>query len=150
EKVPMSLKWRNLLISVGVGAVVTLIALAASSGRTFDSIADYFIKESYHLAGGKNIVNVILVDFRGFDTLLEITVLGIASLGIYALIKIELGEGILGDRDRYEGAYLPNSNDVILRTISKVVIFIVVTFSWFLFNSGHHEPGGGFIGGLMT
>lgn len=150
EKVPMSLKWKNLLISVGVGAVVTLIALAASSGRTFDSIADYFIKESYHLAGGKNIVNVILVDFRGFDTLLEIMVLGIASLGIYALIKVDLGEGVIGERDRYEGAYLPNSNDVILRTISKVVVFIVVTFSWFLFNSGHHEPGGGFIGGLMT
>lgn len=143
----MSLKWKNLLISIGVGAVVTLIALAASSGRTFDSIADYFIKESYNSAGGKNIVNVILVDFRGFDTLLEIMVLGIASLGIYALIKVDLGEGVIGERDRYEGAYLPNSNDVILRTISKVVVFIVVTFSWFLFNSGHHEPGGGFIGG---
>ena len=74
-------------------------------------------------------------------------VLGIASLGIYALIKVDLGEGVIGERDRYEGAYLPNSNDVILRTISKVVVFIVVTFSWFLFNSGHHEPGGGFIGG---
>lgn len=150
EKVPMGLKWRNLLISAGVGVVVTLIALAASTGRSFDSIADFFIKESYPSAGGKNIVNVILVDFRGFDTLLEIMVLGIASLGIYALIRVDLGEQLLGQRDPYQEVYLPSRNDVILRTVSKVVIFIVVAFSWYLFSAGHNEPGGGFIGGLMT
>lgn len=150
EKVPMGLKWRNLLISAGVGIVVTLIALAASSGRSFDSIADFFIKESYPSAGGKNIVNVILVDFRGFDTLLEIMVLGIASLGIYALIRVDMGEQLLGQRDPYQEVYLPSRNDVILRTVSKVVIFIVVAFSWYLFSAGHNEPGGGFIGGLMT
>ncbi|WP_281888938.1 Na+/H+ antiporter subunit A [Paenibacillus sp. YYML68] len=83
----------NLIISIGVGVIVTLIALSAGSERKFESIADYYVKESYNLAGGKNIVNVILVDFRGFDTLLEIMVLGIASLGIYALIKLRLGRG---------------------------------------------------------
>jgi multicomponent Na+:H+ antiporter subunit A len=61
-----------------------------------------------------------------------------------------LGEQLLGQRDPYQEVYLPSRNDVILRTVSKVVIFIVVTFSWYLFSAGHNEPGGGFIGGLMT
>lgn len=55
------------------------------------------MKESYQLAGGKNVVNVILVDFRGFDTMLEIVVLAIASFGIYAMIKLQLepeGDGV--------------------------------------------------------
>lgn len=80
----------NALIAVGVGTVVTWIALGANGDRTIQTIADYYVEESYVLAGGKNIVNVILVDFRGFDTLLEIMVLGIAALGIYSLIKLRL------------------------------------------------------------
>jgi len=81
-------KAANLLVSIGVGATVALVALAASGANDFRSIADYYLEESYHLGGGKNVVNVILVDFRGFDTLLEIMVLGIASLGIYAMIRL--------------------------------------------------------------
>lgn len=78
----------NLLISIGVGLVVMITALCASGARLFDSIADYYVANSHDLGGGNNVVNVILVDFRGFDTMLEITVLGIASLGIYAMIKL--------------------------------------------------------------
>ncbi|WP_238392358.1 Na+/H+ antiporter subunit A [Paenibacillus antri] len=81
-------KLTNAVVSVGVGAIVAIAALAASGTNGFESIADYYLEESYHLGGGKNVVNVILVDFRGFDTLLEIMVLGIASLGIYAMIKL--------------------------------------------------------------
>lgn len=150
EHVPLSFKWMNALISIGVGVVVTLIALGATSGRMFEPISDFFLKESYLSAGGKNVVNVILVDFRGFDTLLEITVLCIASLGIYAMIKIDPGDAILGQREMRLDITLPNSNDVILRTISKVVIFIVLTFALYLFLAGHNSTGGGFIGGLMT
>lgn len=78
----------NLLISIGVGLIVMLIALAASGSRLFETIAGYYIENSYKLAGGDNVVNVILVDFRGFDTMLEITVLGIASLGIFTMIRL--------------------------------------------------------------
>ncbi|KKO52375.1 Na+/H+ antiporter subunit A [Paenibacillus sp. DMB20] len=150
EEVPLRFKWTNALISIGVGVTVTLIALGASSARMFEPISDFFIKESYESAGGKNVVNVILVDFRGFDTMLEIMVLGIAALGIYALIKIDPGDVILGKREKRLDIMLPHSNDVILRTISKVVIFIVLTFAVYLFLSGHNSTGGGFIGGLMT
>lgn len=80
----------NLIVSAGVGIIVTLIAFSSLSTKMFDPISQFFLKASYDEAGGKNVVNVILVDFRGFDTLLEILVLGIASLGVYALIKLRL------------------------------------------------------------
>ncbi|MFS0727390.1 Na+/H+ antiporter subunit A [Paenibacillus sp. 1P07SE] len=88
EKSSRAMRTFKIMISGGVGLVVTLIALAVSNHQLFDSISDYFVEEAYASAGGKNIVNVILVDFRGFDTFLEIMVLGAASLAIYALIKV--------------------------------------------------------------
>lgn len=79
----------NLIISLGVGCTVTILALSAQGNRLFEPISSYFEK-SYELAGAKNMVNAILVDFRGFDTLLEILVLSIAGLGVYTLIKLRL------------------------------------------------------------
>lgn len=92
QRLPKKFKFRmnNFLISLGVGVTVTLVALSSHSTKLFDSITQYFVENSYTEAGGKNIVNVILVDFRGFDTLFEITVLGIAAFGIYAMIKLRL------------------------------------------------------------
>ena len=78
------------VVSIGVGAMVTLVALSAHSQKLIDSISTYYKETVYSLAGGGNIVNVILVDYRGFDTLFEITVLGIAGMGIYAMIKLRL------------------------------------------------------------
>lgn len=152
-----SLRFRlsHFLISLGVGVMVTLLALSAGSQRPFESIAEFFLEQSYELGGGKNVVNVILVDFRGFDTMLEITVLGIAALGIFSMIRLSMApdhpaarlSGALTDNRR---SRLPSSNDVILKTTSKVIIFIILTFSLFLFLAGHNHPGGGFIGGLIT
>lgn len=79
----------NVIISVGFGTMMTLIGISAHSSNWFDSIAEYFIKTSHSLGGGDNVVNVILVDMRGLDTMFEITVLGIASLAIYSLVKIK-------------------------------------------------------------
>ncbi|WP_332648975.1 Na+/H+ antiporter subunit A [Lysinibacillus sp. 54212] len=78
------------IIAVGVGAMVTLLALSSHSQKLVESISDYYKETVYSEAGGGNIVNVILVDYRGFDTLFEITVLGIAGMGIYAMIKLRL------------------------------------------------------------
>lgn len=78
------------LIAIGVGAMVTLLALSAHSQKLVGSISDYYKETVYSEAGGGNIVNVILVDYRGFDTLFEITVLAIAGMGIYAMIKLRL------------------------------------------------------------
>lgn len=82
----------NAVISIVIGAIVTIIALIAYSHRYYPSIADYYIKNVYTLGAGKNMVNVILVDFRGFDTLFESSVLGIAGIGIYTLIKLRKGK----------------------------------------------------------
>ncbi|KPN14426.1 cation:proton antiporter [Bacillus australimaris] len=82
-------KMTNFIISLGVGVIVTCLAFASTSQQSLDTISTYFIENSYKLAGGDNIVNVILVDFRGFDTLFEITVLAIAALGVYGLLKTQ-------------------------------------------------------------
>lgn len=153
EKEKASFKWLNLIAAVGVGLTMTLIALAAMGSSPFAPISEFFLKESYSLAGGKNVVNVILVDFRGFDTLFEIMVLGIASLGIYALVHLRMESGRVPPAAKNKpAAYLfpLRSNDVILRTMSKVIVVIILTFSLYLFFAGHNHPGGGFIGALMT
>lgn len=156
----LKFKLTNFLVSLGVGVMVTLIALSAlseGSSHPFESISKFFLEASYTLAGGKNVVNVILVDFRGFDTMLEIVVLGIASLAIYAMIRLNLGED--GEQVPPHAGPVVNqglrrtvlrSNDVILRTTSSAAVFIILTFALYLFFAGHNMPGGGFIGGLMT
>lgn len=80
-------KLSNAIIALGVGTTLTLIGLSAYGHKIFDPIADYF-KDAYELAGAKNIVNALLVDFRAFDTMLEIVVLFSAGIGIYTLIKL--------------------------------------------------------------
>ncbi|WP_411345428.1 Na+/H+ antiporter subunit A [Paenibacillus sp. WLX1005] len=167
-------RWLNTIIAIGVGVIMTLVSLAASGSSSFDSIASYFVENSHDLGGGDNVVNVILVDFRGFDTFLEITVLSIAALGIFSMIqlqmkvrdtgarilyvkpKIELAPSVPIGRTRKEtrtiseNMNLFKSNDVILATGTKVIVFIILTFALYLFFAGHNNPGGGFIGGLMA
>ena len=93
NKEGIGFKLGNLLISIGVGAIVTVIALSAHSNKMFESISQYYVENTYKEAAGENMVNVILVDFRGFDTLFELAVLGIAALGIFAMIKLRANRG---------------------------------------------------------
>jgi multicomponent Na+:H+ antiporter subunit A len=86
----MRFKLGNALISIGVGVVVTLFAISSYSSKMFESISKYYIENTHDKAGGENMVNVILVDFRGFDTMFEICVLAIAALGIFSMIKLRL------------------------------------------------------------
>ncbi|WP_062109447.1 Na+/H+ antiporter subunit A [Bacillus niameyensis] len=86
----MRFKLTNAIVAAGVGIVVTIIALSAHSNKLFKSISEYYIENTADKAGGGNMVNVILVDFRGFDTMFEIAVLGIAALGVYGMIKLRL------------------------------------------------------------
>lgn len=92
EKVSSKTKITNAIISVGTGAVVVLVALAVVNYDRFDSISSFF-EDAYELAGGANIVNAILGDFRGFDTMLEVVVLFIAGLGVYTMIKLRAKKG---------------------------------------------------------
>ncbi|AXI10797.1 Na+/H+ antiporter subunit A [Oceanobacillus zhaokaii] len=92
EDSPRRTKSINLLISILVGTIFVIVALAVQNGKLFESISSYF-ENSYELAGAKNIVNAILSDFRGFDTMLEVVVLLIAGIGIFTLIKFKAGKG---------------------------------------------------------
>ena len=86
-----STRLRDALIAISVGSLMTCLVLAATSTDFHPSISNYFIEHSEIDAHGRNIVNVILVDFRGFDTMGEITVLAVAGVGAYALIKLREG-----------------------------------------------------------
>jgi multicomponent Na+:H+ antiporter subunit A len=80
-------KRRDALVAGFVGCLMAALALAAQTVETEWVLTDYFAENTYRLAHGHNIVNVILVDFRGFDTLFEITVLSVAAIGVYGLLK---------------------------------------------------------------
>ncbi|MFZ9913222.1 MAG: hydrogen gas-evolving membrane-bound hydrogenase subunit E [Ilumatobacteraceae bacterium] len=77
----------RLGIAVGVGIVVPLFLLAARASRIRPSPAQEYFARSLDEAGGRNVVNVILVDFRGFDTMGEIVVLAVAALGVVNLVR---------------------------------------------------------------
>ncbi|OZB34936.1 MAG: monovalent cation/H+ antiporter subunit A, partial [Pseudomonas sp. 34-62-33] len=76
---------RDLVLALGSGTMVAMLTYAVLT-RPYQSISSFFLENSVSGGGGTNVVNVILVDFRGFDTLGEITVLAIAAIGIYALL----------------------------------------------------------------
>jgi multicomponent Na+:H+ antiporter subunit A len=82
----------DAVIALSAGAMMTLLVLVATSVEQFPPISGYFAENSYRLGHGRNIVNVILVDFRALDTMGEITVLSLAGVGVFALLKLRLGK----------------------------------------------------------
>jgi len=138
---------RDLGIASTLGIVVASICYALLT-RPLESISDFFIANAKTGGGGTNVVNVILVDFRGFDTLGEITVLGIAALGIFKVLsRIPLfmpasdGEGRPWARERHP---------ILLASISHSLLPLALLVSAYIFLRGHNLPGGGFIAGLVT
>ena len=96
----------------------------------------------------QNVVNVILVDFRGFDTFGEITVLGIAAMGIYALLKdLKLTSPRADSTGR---PWARDAHPLVLVTISRPLLPLALLVSVYIFLRGHNLPGGGFIAGLVT
>lgn len=78
----------DAIVAASFGLMMTLMVLAAQEQSWAPSIASYFVEQSYPEGKGRNIVNVILVDFRALDTLGEIFVLGLAAMGVYSMIKL--------------------------------------------------------------
>lgn len=85
------LRTLHAVVAGVVGLMMTLLVLSTVEVSLFPSISDYFVENSVSLAHGRNIVNVILVDFRGIDTLGEITVLAVAAAGVFAILKYKRG-----------------------------------------------------------
>ncbi|NRH29353.1 monovalent cation/H+ antiporter subunit A [Pseudomonas sp. MS19] len=138
---------RDFVLAIGGGVTVAMLAFAVLT-RPYDSIAGFFLANSMSGGGGSNVVNVILVDFRGFDTLGEISVLAIAGVGIYAMLDgLKLIQPI-ADADGRNWAR--DRHPLILATLSRVLLPMALLISVFIFLRGHNLPGGGFIAGLVT
>lgn len=88
---PSPTRFLDLLVAIGGGMLMTALVLIVTARPLVPHISDYFAQNSLLLANGRNVVNVILVDFRGLDTLGEITVLALAGIGVYALVRLTLG-----------------------------------------------------------
>jgi multicomponent Na+:H+ antiporter subunit A len=88
------IRYRDMGVAGVFGTLITLVALEAIAevGHRSSHVADYYNENAYLLAKGKNIVNVILVDFRGADTLIETVVLAISAIGVFGLIKLRMVE----------------------------------------------------------
>jgi multicomponent K+:H+ antiporter subunit A len=135
-----------------------VLALAGGAGmawvswvlltRNHESISWFFLEKALPIGGGTNVVNVILVDFRGYDTFGEITVLGIAAIGVLALM-----EGMRTKRpltDSHGLAWTFSAQPLLLRVAASVVLPVALVFTLYIFMRGHNMPGGGFIAGLIT
>ncbi|WP_282039492.1 monovalent cation/H+ antiporter subunit A [Halomonas alimentaria] len=138
---------RDVVLAGALGLVVASLNYAVLT-RDTTPISGFFLENSVPGGGGHNVVNVILVDFRGFDTLGEITVLALAGLAIFKLLnRLRVfmphsdGEGRVWSPDRYPA---------ILTSISMALLPLALLVSAFIFLRGHNEPGGGFIAGLVT
>ena len=138
---------RDVLVALAVGAVVGVLAFAVLT-RPYETIAGFFLENSVPGGGGTNVVNVILVDFRGFDTLGEISVLAIAAVGIYGLLR---GLHLPYPRRDYRGQLWSTDNHpMILDVLARTMLPLALLVSVFIFLRGHNLPGGGFIAGLIT
>ena len=148
---------RNGIVAVTVGIGVTLLMLAVTASPPPPDLQEYFERTAVPGGQGRNIVNVILVDFRALDTMGEITVLAIAGAAVFALL--------LPGARRREDAPLPGPegtaaraqvsdgnivNTMILRETTRRLVPLILIFSVFLLLRGHEHPGGGFVGGLVA
>ena len=131
-----------LAVGLGVAALVWQV-LGTPSASIADAVSNYYLQTTRSLGGGANAVNVIIVDYRGFDTLGEITVLVIAALTIHALLAQAGGAAMPSHQASTQGTPL------MLQVVARWVLPFALLMSVYLFLRGHNQPGGGFIAGLV-
>ncbi|MEP9373638.1 monovalent cation/H+ antiporter subunit A [Mesorhizobium sp. KR1-2] len=154
---------RDFAIAVAAGGGVGLLAFVAmTSPVPLDTVASYYLEKAYVEGGGKNVVNVILVDFRGFDTLGEVTVLAVVALTVFALLRRfrPAADSIaVPDQQRMQNDFDEAEPDrKVGDTIADYLLVPAVIMQWafpviivlatYLFLRGHDLPGGGFVAGI--
>lgn len=152
----------DFTIAVVAGLGVSILAYAVMTRPLPDTISHFFVERAYSEGGGRNVINVLLVDFRAFDTLGEITVLGVVGLTVYALLRRfrpALESIAPTHQQRTQNAYDDRSEDrdrgqtlreylLIPRVIMQWLFPAVIVVAIFLFMRGHDLPGGGFAAGI--
>jgi multicomponent K+:H+ antiporter subunit A len=153
---------RDFAIALAAGSGLAALAYAIMIRPEPDGISQFFVENAYAQAGGTNIVNVILVDFRGFDTFGEITVLGIVGLTVFALLRrfrpaaesVPIPEQ-QQTQNEYDDARPDCQRDETVNSIMAVPALLIAllfpvlaTTAVFLLLRGHDLPGGGFVAGL--
>lgn len=153
-------RYRDVLVATVCGAVVSVVTYVMLSRPSSATISDFFLLNAKPLGGGTNVVNVLLVDFRAFDTLGEITVLSIVALTVYALLRRfrpapdsmlpplpqtnTLDHAITQTPGQHAATGYMRIPAVYLRFLMPFTVMVAVYF----FLRGHNLPGGGFIAGL--
>ena len=152
----------DLTLAVAAGIGMTLIAYAVMTRPRLDSASDEFVRRAYPEGGGTNVVNVILVDFRAFDTLGEITVLAIVAVTIFSLLRrFRPAEESIAtpEQQRSQNAYDDSHREreigdtltdylLVPRVIMQWLFPVITLFAFYLFIRGHDMPGGGFAAGI--
>ncbi|GAB00936.1 monovalent cation/H+ antiporter subunit A [Acinetobacter venetianus] len=141
-----SRRWRDASLAIAGGLGIGWIAWLLLT-RDHNSISWFFMQQAIPLGGGSNAVNVILVDFRGFDTFGEIAVLGIAGIGALCLMD---GMRAHGTTMTQGLTYRFNPSPLMLRMTASWILPLALVVSVYIFLRGHNYPGGGFIAGLIT
>jgi multicomponent K+:H+ antiporter subunit A len=155
---------RDLLLAVGAGGGLAALSYAMLTRPAPQSISPFFLGRSLPEGGGANVVNVMLVDFRAFDTLGEITVLGAVALTVYALLRRFRPPHESIEQPRQQRIVPPDAvTDLVTpRTaqspargymtapavIAQLILPVAVVVAAHLLLRGHNEPGGGFVAGL--
>jgi multicomponent K+:H+ antiporter subunit A len=144
-------RWRDLAIATVGGFGIGAVLYTVLTRDLADTIATWQLAEAKPGGGGTNVVNVILVDIRGYDTFGEIIVLGIAALAIFALLESALS-GASGQRlvrlpKRREAG---DRHPLMLVVATRVLLPLALTVGLFIFLRGHNQPGGGFVAGLVV
>jgi multicomponent K+:H+ antiporter subunit A len=144
---------RDVIVASGAGlATMALTYHYLLRDAISAPISEFHLANSYEGGGGTNVVNVILVDFRGFDTFGEIIVLGIAALLIYALTETLLNGPVRARLlNRVPDKPLSGTqHPMMMVVLTRVMMPVILMVGFYIFLRGHNEPGGGFIAGLIV
>jgi multicomponent K+:H+ antiporter subunit A len=148
---------RDAIVAIGVGVGLAILAYTVMNHLVADSASRFFLEQALPGGGGRNVVNVILVDFRALDTLGEITVLAIVALAVFALLWRfrPAVESIAPPRRRGEVAPARNKRALADQMAIPALLILmaaplIALFALHLFLRGHDLPGGGFVAGITV
>jgi multicomponent K+:H+ antiporter subunit A len=144
---PLPVRLRNGVLALAGGVLLGGVTYRIMTSAPVAGIAPYFLANALPGSGGHNVVNVILVDFRGFDTMVEISVLVVAGLAVKALLRgVRLKSPDAGPDGR---PWSSQSHPLMLAILARLMLPLTVLVAVFVFLRGHNLPGGGFIASLI-